>query len=691
MIRRWGILCNVLISSLIILCHLAIADTPTPTPTPADTTPPTLSFTLPGYYLTTGSFTVSWSASDSQSGLKSTQLTRNSKVISTASSGSFNENLGTGTYAYVLSAYDNSNNYDFTGGNICVDLVKPTVSISSPTNGQVFISPDITITGNSSDVGSGVNYVQVQLNSDNAKTVYTTGYYESQVTLKNGLNTINCTAYDFAGWGSDTQSLTVTYTPPVFINPAINPLTINNLGDQMVFSYQSNSDGQVRISIEDTGGKELGVIQNAVLVSKDATQPYITAFIGVVQANNQKQFLDNGTYVFKAELKDVNGNSYASPVYFKSQINLNVTRQSVTSQIQTPANPSGARINIPNANLAFTMQGGSLDGVIMAQGVSGSTLQVPQIGSYSGNYQVTVSKPAGYMPAKAGFDPSSSSTFLCNTFRPYMPIPAEINSNLPGGGYQANVDSDGDGIPDGWEYQYWIQWQGWTPDCGCDLSVADGDKDKDQLSIQPGLRTTPGDGLTNLQEYQLQQKGVTDLDPRYIDLIVQIDWIRSTSSLNYNYRPSDLVKQTCSDVLAKAGIKVHWTQQGHEIINLPDSVLFSSSVTLPQLYDILNNNFNSDNYGGASNAAHVIHAVFAPGWTIIVGVSTDATTGAGGLYLQSPPGIFVFDLHTRNLETGGNPMPVANSSNNDLLDRNEGYILGHEIGHVLGLPDVPNN
>lgn len=80
----------------------------------------------------------------------------------------------------------------------------------------------------------------------------------------------------------------------------------------------------------------------------------------------------------------------------------------------------------------------------------------------------------------------------------------------------------------------------------------------------------------------------------------------------------------------------------------------------------------------------MVHAIFAPGWTVIRDLTQTGTTSTGGLYLKNPGGIFVFDLHTRNVVAG---RVEEDTTNSPLLGNYEGNILAHELGHVLGLQD----
>jgi Glucodextranase, domain B len=88
----------------------------------------------------------------------------------------------------------------------------PSVSIGSPGNGATLSTPTVTVSGTAAD-GAGLTSVTVD-----GQAVSTGGAWSTNVSLKEGANTITATATDQAGLTAST-SILVTYTPP--LKPAV--------------------------------------------------------------------------------------------------------------------------------------------------------------------------------------------------------------------------------------------------------------------------------------------------------------------------------------------------------------------------------------------------------------------------------------------------------------------------------------
>ncbi len=91
------------------------------------------------------------------------------------------------------------------------DTILPTISITSPTNGQTFTNPSITVTGAASD-NIALSKVEVKLNSGSYQTTTGTTSWSLPLTLISGTNTITAKATDTSNNFKET-SITVTYTP----------------------------------------------------------------------------------------------------------------------------------------------------------------------------------------------------------------------------------------------------------------------------------------------------------------------------------------------------------------------------------------------------------------------------------------------------------------------------------------------
>lgn len=202
-------------------------DTLTVTYTPPDTTMPTVTITSPTanstYNTGNASFDLAGSASDN---IGITQITWSndrggsgtcSGTTSWAKSGI---TLQVGTNVITITAKDAANNSGTDTLTVTYaqpDITSPTVTFTSPSNGQMLTNAVITVNGSAADPGtptSGVNKVELRLNGGSWQTVSGTLNWSSSTTLTAGSNTIEARSSDNAGNISTIASIMVSYNPP---------------------------------------------------------------------------------------------------------------------------------------------------------------------------------------------------------------------------------------------------------------------------------------------------------------------------------------------------------------------------------------------------------------------------------------------------------------------------------------------
>lgn len=179
---------------------------------------PSVSISSPSDGLTTNEtdITVTWSGSDSQSGdsgIDHYEIKLDSGYwsnIGTSTSHAYTS-LSDGTHAVYVIAYDNVSNSNTDSVNFEIDTANPTVSISSPTNGEILTETDVTIHWSGGDSGSGIDYYEVR---DDGGTWRNKGNTTTQTyTLTEGDHTIDVRAVDNgSNKNIDSVSFTVAYS-----------------------------------------------------------------------------------------------------------------------------------------------------------------------------------------------------------------------------------------------------------------------------------------------------------------------------------------------------------------------------------------------------------------------------------------------------------------------------------------------
>ncbi|MCX7746978.1 MAG: clostripain-related cysteine peptidase [Clostridia bacterium] len=385
--------------------------------------------------------------------------------------------------------------------------------------------------------------------------------------------------------------------------------------------------------------------------------------------NGQLYLLPNGEYELQIWARDheagLTNGGIKNSVVSKIPFTVNITRKNIPCTVKTPQNPMKQEISVPNALVTFRTQDLSL---IVDEGTvnpASKTIQLP-IGEtltasvtktgYAAKTQTVVVNDVNSF-TEAGFVPDASGT----------------------------VDSDGDGIPDGWEYKYWKGWNNPSGKSSCDLSKVDSTEDEDRLYSNESRLTVPGDGLTNLEEYWLQSE-FPNLDPCFNDILIEADWVVTNGPNNRSYAPGKVTKDHASQVFMDAGIKVHWSSKGNAI-PMDEDITDKRSVKIGDINAAVISHKGS--YG--SSTGKIIHTVFIPAWARISDMHLGSEKSIGGLYQSNPQLLYVFDLHTRNLVSNEVYTLTPDEVNAIQSDKYEGYILAHECGHVLSLGESQTN
>jgi len=221
------------------------------------------------------------------------------------------------------------------------DTTAPTVTITSPTEGQEFdTDPAITATGTAADTGSGVNLVQVRVNGGawaNATTSDSWATWSANITIQNNANTVEARSQDVAGNFSTIALVNCTFTPPDTTAPTVtitSPANLATLQTAMptVTGTAADADsgvGQVEVRVDNTGNGNNGP-WNPVDSGTTSWSYVATLALG-----------DN---TIKARSQDVAGN-YSNVSFVDVTVDPEIDANDPVVVITGPANASTIRTN----------------------------------------------------------------------------------------------------------------------------------------------------------------------------------------------------------------------------------------------------------------------------------------------------------------------------------------------------------
>jgi len=186
-----------------------------------DLTPPTIVITQPsnGTWWNSPYLTVCWNASDDAL-LTRFDIFLNGSLVDTVAGTTTSytfTSLPEGWYNITIVAVDVVDRTDRAWINVTIDLTPPTVTITSPSDGESLSYSDVTVQWTGSD-NYGIDYFMIYLNGNLIDTVNSSVTSYTFTGLSLGIHTVTIMAYDYAlNSGYDTVSFNVTAdtTPPV--------------------------------------------------------------------------------------------------------------------------------------------------------------------------------------------------------------------------------------------------------------------------------------------------------------------------------------------------------------------------------------------------------------------------------------------------------------------------------------------
>ncbi|MCS7298804.1 MAG: Ig-like domain-containing protein [Spirochaetia bacterium] len=169
-------------------------------------------FPTNNHKFTSNSITVEGTSSDQGSGIKEVWVrigTNNFVKIETTGNWITNiNNLSDGSTTLEAYSVDNFGNHSLTQSVSFVISEIPTISIISPSEGQIFNEPNVNIVGNANDLGSGIDKIRYRINSSGAfNQISGTNIWIIPLLLSDGVYNFEIFCLDFQTNSSITQSV----------------------------------------------------------------------------------------------------------------------------------------------------------------------------------------------------------------------------------------------------------------------------------------------------------------------------------------------------------------------------------------------------------------------------------------------------------------------------------------------------
>ena len=238
---------------------------------------PTVSLTAPSngqLFTAPANITLTATASDADGTISKVQFFQGASLLNEDTSAPFSfdwNNVAAGNYSLTAKAFDNAG-ATTTSTTVPITVnAPPTVSLTAPTNGQVFTAPaNITLTASAADADGTIAKVQffqgtTLLNEDSSAPF---SFDWNNVAAGN----YSLTAKAFDNAGATTSSAAV----PITVNgrPTVS---ISSPANDAVFAAGSNININASASDSDGAVTKVEFFKNGVLLGEDTTSPYIFA------------------------------------------------------------------------------------------------------------------------------------------------------------------------------------------------------------------------------------------------------------------------------------------------------------------------------------------------------------------------------------------------------------------------------
>jgi len=269
---------------------------------PAANTPPVVSIVNPANgatFTAPASITIDANASDPDAGgsISKVEFYQGATLLNTDNSSPFSfnwTNVPAGSYSLTAKAFDNLNASSTSSAvNITVNPVPnipPTVSITSPSNGNTFLAPaSITINANASDADGSISKVEFYEGANLLSIDNSSPFSFNWTNIAAGSYSLTAKAFDNLNASTTSASVNITVnnpSPQGIILLVVGNLTLNN-GDNAVktrlesLGYSVDVKLASAVTTADATGKVLVFISSTV-ISTDVGSKFTGVTVPVI-------------------------------------------------------------------------------------------------------------------------------------------------------------------------------------------------------------------------------------------------------------------------------------------------------------------------------------------------------------------------------------------------------------------------
>ncbi|MDH4276159.1 MAG: Ig-like domain-containing protein, partial [Gammaproteobacteria bacterium] len=318
--------------------------------------PPTVSLASPvtgAVYAASTAISLSANASDNTGTVSKVEFYNGTTLLGTATTAPFAytwTNVPAGSYTLTAKAYDNYNlSATSTAVTITVEQA-PTVALTSPANGALYVAPaTLSLTASAADSDGSVSKVEFYNGATLLGQLTTAPYAYTWNNVAAGNYTLSAKAYDNLGIStlSSSVAITVDQPPAVSLTSPANGAVVVAPATLTLTANAADSDGTV---------SKVEFYNGVTLLGTATTAPYTYAWSNVAAGN----------YTLTAKAYDNLGASTTS-----SPVAINVDQ---TPMVSLTAPVSGAVLAAPAA-IVFNATATDSDGTVTkVEFYSGTTL-----------------------------------------------------------------------------------------------------------------------------------------------------------------------------------------------------------------------------------------------------------------------------------------------------------------------------